>query len=157
MGLERLLVIVDVERLEVRLGELPAALLETDGDRRTEDGETPAQRHGPLLVQQSRAWSSKLDGSVISCASSRSLVSAEIMVPRVVATCTSLPRAFAGAESVSEASSTEGGPAAEPGGEGELFPAALQTEREVLAVDLADLEAGNALRGLPAVPRDPAN
>ena len=36
-------------------------------------------------------------------------------------------------------------------------PAALETEREVLAVDLADLEAGNALRVLPAVPCDPTN
>ena len=51
VGLERLLVIVDVQRPEVGLGELPTARLETDRDRRTEDGEPSAQRYRPLLVQ----------------------------------------------------------------------------------------------------------
>ena len=37
------------------------------------------------------------------------------------------------------------------------MPAPLQAERELLAIDLADLEAGNALRILPAVPGDPAH
>lgn len=42
-------------------------------------------------------------------------------------------------------------------GEGPLFPKSLEAERELLAADLADLETGNALRILPAVPCAPAN
>jgi hypothetical protein len=157
MGLESLFLVMQFQRLEVWLGEEPLARLQVNGHGGPEDGQALAQGHDTLFVQPEKGAVEEFRR--IGCQRGELDVAVEgrhqrpqrrldldVLSARVLGCCLLEQR--------------QQDPSCQPADLGrhrQRLPRPLKPDRQMLPIDLSNLQAADAVTLVSAVARDPTD